>query len=399
MGKNVTLQTTLSSVILFNFLALFFLSGDIIAAPINPVTNETNVRTFVGQGWALENQGKAQEALALYDQALQLNPNNFLVHKHLGIHWIREGNFAQGIRELNKAVELNPSDPSSFYNLGLAYHLAHQYRNALTCYTQAIKLNPKYYNAIHNRGIVYLKLRDYKEAIKDYASSMAMSKDFMQTIPFILLFLFILVVTLSKQAKMNATINNNLRMAAGILHSDITSQPLGRIKSIEGMYKGRKIIIENHSWAKGRKVYLKALLQLPAQQEQKPIDPFFKFFQIPFRRPTKFTNLIGNEIFYGESPRNLYTNYEWQQKCLSQEDVILMFDRLMEGANLVESGGQNQETIPQKVVFSQKIFIIWMGLIFIGVLFLNRKLQYNPKDLKEYLIILLIAVGLFFIRR
>ncbi len=137
---------------------------------------------------------------------------------------------------------------------------------------------------------------------------------------------------------MKTTINDNLRTAAGILHSDISNRQWGQIKSVEGIYKGRKIIAEYHSLSQRRMIYVKTVLQLPEQGDKKRMDWFSKISQISFCKPTKFTNMIGNEIFYGESNQNDRTNFEWQQKRLSQEEVILMFDRLVEGVDVVESG-------------------------------------------------------------
>ena len=150
-------------------------SGETFSAPLPVASDIAAVHALVAKGWALENQEKDQEALALYNQALQLDPKDFLVHKHLGIHWSREGKYGDGIQELKLAVELNPKDASSSYNLGLVYQWAKQYQNALGSYNQAIALNPSYYNAIINRGTVNLILTNYKEAVDDFSNCLAMN--------------------------------------------------------------------------------------------------------------------------------------------------------------------------------------------------------------------------------
>src|SRR5712671_4609136 len=65
---------------------------------------------LVKQGQKLNSEGKQDEALALYDQALEMSPNLYDAHLASGIALDLKGNYAEARQHLTKAVELAPAD-------------------------------------------------------------------------------------------------------------------------------------------------------------------------------------------------------------------------------------------------------------------------------------------------
>jgi len=124
---------------------------------------------IVQQGWNLETQGRLDQALALYNQALAIDPNCAVAYKHLGTNFSRRGAFDKAIPQFKKAISLDPSHASSYYNLGTVYISAGQYDNAILSLTTAINLNPNYSGAILNRATAYLSISQYKAALEDYS--------------------------------------------------------------------------------------------------------------------------------------------------------------------------------------------------------------------------------------
>ena len=60
------------------------------------------------QGNKLKREGKLDEAIALYTQAINLKPDFAFTYYELGDALEKQGNFAQAIIEYEKAIELNP---------------------------------------------------------------------------------------------------------------------------------------------------------------------------------------------------------------------------------------------------------------------------------------------------
>jgi len=65
---------------------------------------------LVKQGQKLNSEGKQDEALALYDQALEMSPNLYDAQLASGIALDLKGNYAEARQHLTKAVELAPAD-------------------------------------------------------------------------------------------------------------------------------------------------------------------------------------------------------------------------------------------------------------------------------------------------
>ncbi len=75
-------------------------------APVNP----NDPLELVKQGRKLNNEGKQDEALALYRQALQKSPDLYEAHSAAGIALDLKGQYAEARKELARAIELAPPE-------------------------------------------------------------------------------------------------------------------------------------------------------------------------------------------------------------------------------------------------------------------------------------------------
>ncbi|GEM_PF-4525053 len=153
------------------FLGLFF-TLKFLPAPKAPVRAETSpseeARAIVQRGWELETRGQLDEAFALYNEALMVDPGCAVAYKHRGTVYTRKGAFEKAIPEFEKAAELDPTHASTFYNLGNLYLDMADYDNAIRNFSKAIELNPGYTAALMNRASVYARKKEFGKAIEDY---------------------------------------------------------------------------------------------------------------------------------------------------------------------------------------------------------------------------------------
>jgi len=131
-------------------------------------TVQEKAQDLVQQGWNLEIQGHLDEAMALYNQALSLDPNSTEAYKHRGTNYARRGAFDKAIPEFEKAISLNPQEASTYYNLGTLYISAAQYEKAILNFSKAIEINPNYLSAISNRAACYAAVRQFNLALDDF---------------------------------------------------------------------------------------------------------------------------------------------------------------------------------------------------------------------------------------
>ena len=117
------------------------------------------------QGLCHEELGHKDTAVALFEKALQLDPENPIYLNYVGYTWLEENkNVQEALKLIEKAVSYSPNDGNLLDSLGRAYFLLHDYDKVLTLLEQAVSLESG--NAVINShlGDVYWKLKRYREA-------------------------------------------------------------------------------------------------------------------------------------------------------------------------------------------------------------------------------------------
>ena len=75
--------------------------------------------------------------------------------------------FNGAIKLFDEAIELNPQNAQAWYRRSSAYHLLKQYNLAIKDCDKAIELNPNYYDAYFLRYNAHACLKQYEMAIQD----------------------------------------------------------------------------------------------------------------------------------------------------------------------------------------------------------------------------------------
>jgi len=80
----------------------------------------TDVQDTFGQAAALHQQGRLDEAEALYRQILETEPGHADAHHMLGVGACQRGDLEQGVRLIERAIAASPNDAVFHNNLGNA---------------------------------------------------------------------------------------------------------------------------------------------------------------------------------------------------------------------------------------------------------------------------------------
>lgn len=134
------------------------------------------------RGLALERLGNYTEAIASYDRALSLRPSEDAAceiwHDRGNALQYGLGDYTQAIACYERALKQCPKHGAIWQNRGnaLLYGLSLP-EEALFCYDQAITINPKNNLAWRNRGNSLAELRRYDEAIASYDQALAIRPD------------------------------------------------------------------------------------------------------------------------------------------------------------------------------------------------------------------------------
>ena len=103
--------------------------------------------SFVRAGNEFFNQGEADNAIAEYSKALELNPDNVIAHHKLGFLLYQvKGQYDQGMMHLLKAYKLDAQNPRIEYDLGMAYMHQGKLDDAARLIFEAIRGAPDGYD-------------------------------------------------------------------------------------------------------------------------------------------------------------------------------------------------------------------------------------------------------------
>lgn len=125
------------------------------------------------QGYAAYKEGNYQQALALLNQALQLDPNFALAYADRGTVHSAMKNYALALADLDTAIRLDGRNAYFFRMRGYVHRLNGSCPLAVNDQTQSLSLQPNNVFALEERGWCYVTLGRNSEAIVDLSQAIA----------------------------------------------------------------------------------------------------------------------------------------------------------------------------------------------------------------------------------
>ncbi len=157
-------------------------------------------------------EGKYQQAISFFENALKLDLDRVEVHDGLATSFFVMKQYDRAVEHFSRASQLRPMDPKplinwgavlnrqgefqkaadvlkkaltrdgkaveGYYNLGIAYRGLNQMAMAVNSYKEALKINPRMLDAMQNLGNVYLEMGNAKGAVDQYKKALEINPDF-----------------------------------------------------------------------------------------------------------------------------------------------------------------------------------------------------------------------------
>ena len=117
-----------------------------------------------GQDW--KKQGKIQEAIACFQNAIAADPNYIPPHNNLGTLLQQQNRLSEAITCYQNALKINPNSALTLTNLGSIYLIEGQLNQAEELLKRALELNPELVPALYNLGLLYKQQAKLEEAIQ-----------------------------------------------------------------------------------------------------------------------------------------------------------------------------------------------------------------------------------------
>lgn len=139
-------------------------SGQI--AQVDAVATE-EAKELMRQGFEHYRERNFEEAIALYDRALQLDPNLARAYAARGgAHFALE-NYEEAIADHTQAIAIEPELAASYGGRGLARLELGDEAGAITDFTQAIEVDPEMADAYYSRALAFHQQGKETKAAED----------------------------------------------------------------------------------------------------------------------------------------------------------------------------------------------------------------------------------------
>lgn len=112
--------------------------------------------------------GKLDEAQAVLEAAVGLDPENAEAHNKLGVVLARKGRLDEAETSFERALALNPRHAAAMSNLGNIYKEKNMLDRAIQCYNMALSIDPDHATAHHNLGVVYRQMGMIDRAVAHF---------------------------------------------------------------------------------------------------------------------------------------------------------------------------------------------------------------------------------------
>jgi tetratricopeptide (TPR) repeat protein len=130
--------------------------------------NPHHADAFFQMGYCLRNLGKYPEAIASYERAFRLKPEDPEIPNNLCVAYGMAGRFSEALESCTTALRLKPDLAEAHNNLGWALHRLGRDQEAIEACKEAIRYNPDVAMAHFNLGNAYAGRQRYSDAIESY---------------------------------------------------------------------------------------------------------------------------------------------------------------------------------------------------------------------------------------
>jgi tetratricopeptide (TPR) repeat protein len=132
------------------------------------VTGELEAWELYNKAFSLASLGHLDEAIAYYDQVLQLEPKNTDAWNNKGVCLKKQGKNAEALRCYEKAIESDRHNASAWNNKGNLLFSLGNYAEAIVQFNKSIEIEPSNESAWLSRAMAEDRLGLRVEAVQSY---------------------------------------------------------------------------------------------------------------------------------------------------------------------------------------------------------------------------------------
>jgi protein O-GlcNAc transferase len=145
------------------------------APPGKPDTSGQDATRLIDKGHALEAEGKLDEAMQCYLEAIRLAPNPARGHLNRGNVLLLQGDLDGALDAFRTALDHQPDYAGAHYNIGNALLGNRQFDAAVASYRSALEINPDYAEVHCSLGVALKELGQFDEAVASFQRALVIN--------------------------------------------------------------------------------------------------------------------------------------------------------------------------------------------------------------------------------
>ena len=148
------------------------------ALEVCPENSALLPKTLNHCGHALFELGSYKEAIGKFEHALKIDPGNSLILNNYGAALRDDGQYESAIAQFERVLKINPDDGKVLGNYALTFLMANRNEEAIETFEKAIRISPDMYQFRYNYGVVLAHVGRYDEAIEQYEKAIRIHPDY-----------------------------------------------------------------------------------------------------------------------------------------------------------------------------------------------------------------------------
>jgi len=133
--------------------------------------------TLAALGYYYREKGDSDRAIALFEKALSIDPENWGAHNFYGVTLFRLGRFDEAMSHFQAAIRVNPLNAQSLTNAGALEFSRGNVEAARKFFEEAIDSMPRYAQAHFNLAMILTREGRYADAAARYEESLKYTAD------------------------------------------------------------------------------------------------------------------------------------------------------------------------------------------------------------------------------
>jgi tetratricopeptide (TPR) repeat protein/peroxiredoxin len=141
---------------------------------------DTLANSWNNLGLLAAREGRTEEAIGYFQEALKLSPDHLIALDNLGSAYRQQKRWDDARKTYERALELSPNDAEANYGLGMVFAQNDDTARAFDSLQRALKLRPVYPEALNNLGILYLRTQRRDQAVASFEECIRVAPAFDQ---------------------------------------------------------------------------------------------------------------------------------------------------------------------------------------------------------------------------